>query len=68
MSFSSDVKSELIRLPIERDCCALAELSALTQTTGSLGFGFPYFLIAYLESLVGELLSELDEVGIIIGS
>lgn len=38
MSFSSDVKSELIRLPIERDCCALAELSALTQTTGSLGF------------------------------
>lgn len=38
MSFSSDAKAELIRLPIERDCCALTELSALTQTTGSLSF------------------------------
>ena len=38
MSFSSDAKAELIRLPLERDCCVLAELSALTQTTGSLGF------------------------------
>ncbi len=38
MSFSSDTKAELIRLPLERDCCVLAELAALTQTTGSLGF------------------------------
>ena len=38
MSFSSDAKAELIRLPLEKDCCVLAELSALTQTTGSLGF------------------------------
>ncbi len=38
MSFSSDTKAELIRLPFERDCCILTELSALTQTTGSLSF------------------------------
>ena len=36
MSFSSDAKAELIRMPLERDCCVLTELSALTQTTGTL--------------------------------
>lgn len=36
MSFSSETKEELIRLPLERECCVLAELSALTQTLGSL--------------------------------
>ena len=38
MSFSSDAKAELIRLPMERNCCIVTELSALTQTTGSLSF------------------------------
>ena len=38
MSFSADAKAELIRLPMERECCAVTELSALTQTTGSLTF------------------------------
>ena len=38
MSFSTDAKDELIHLPLEKDCCILAELSALTQTTASLGF------------------------------
>ncbi len=38
MSFSSDAKEELIRQPMEKPCCMLAELSALTQTSGSLGF------------------------------
>ena len=36
MSFSSDAKAELIRLPLERDCCTITELAALTQTSGSL--------------------------------
>ena len=38
MSFSADAKAELIHLPMERDCCVVTELSALTQTTGSLSF------------------------------
>ena len=38
MSFSSDAKAELIRLPFGRNCCIVTELSALTQTTGSLSF------------------------------
>lgn len=36
MSFSSTAKDELIRLPMGRSCCMLSELSALTQTSGSL--------------------------------
>lgn len=36
MSFSSKVKEELIRLPLGKSCCSLSELSALTQTSGSL--------------------------------
>lgn len=36
MSFSSQVKEELLRIQPEKHCCMLAELSALTQTAGSL--------------------------------
>ena len=36
MSFSSDVKKELLRIQPEKNCCMLAELSALTQTSASL--------------------------------
>ena len=36
MSFSSDCKEELCRLPLEKSCCRLAELSALYMTLGSL--------------------------------
>lgn len=36
MSFSSMAKEELIRLPMGKNCCILSELSALTQTSGSL--------------------------------
>lgn len=36
MSFSSDTREELCRLPLEKPCCMLAELSALYQSTGSL--------------------------------
>lgn len=36
MSFSATVKDELIRLPLGKNCCILSELSALTQTSGSL--------------------------------
>ncbi len=36
MSFSSDCKEELCRLPLEKTCCRLAELSALYMTLGSL--------------------------------
>lgn len=48
MSFSSTAKDELIRTPMEKDCCTLAELSALTQTSGSLGFaGGGRFTVTY---------------------
>lgn len=48
MSFSSNAKDELIRLPLEKECCMLAELSALTQTSGSLGFmGGGRFSVTY---------------------
>lgn len=36
MSFSAGVKEELIHLPLGKSCCILSELSALTQTSGSL--------------------------------
>lgn len=38
MSFSSDAREELARQPLEKNCCMLAELSALTQTTAHLSF------------------------------
>ena len=36
MSFSSDVKEELLRIQPEKPCCMLSELSALTQCCASL--------------------------------
>lgn len=36
MSFSSNVKDELLRLPLGKSCCELMEISVLTQTVGSL--------------------------------
>lgn len=38
MSFSSMAKEELIRQEMGKSCCVLSELSALTQTSGSLAF------------------------------
>ncbi|NMD38922.1 MAG: DNA-binding protein WhiA [Christensenellaceae bacterium] len=36
MSFSSDVKIELATQVIDKDCCALSELTALVNTSGTL--------------------------------
>lgn len=48
MSFSSIAKDELLRQPLEKSCCILAELGALTQTNGSLGFqGAGRFSVTY---------------------
>lgn len=48
MSFSSQVKEELIRLPLGKPCCMLSELSALTQTSGSLTMhGMGRMLVSY---------------------
>ena len=38
MSFSSNVKDELCRLPLGKNCCMLSELAALYRTSGSLSF------------------------------
>ena len=38
MSFSSNVKDELCRLPLGKNCCMLSELTALYRTSGSLSF------------------------------
>lgn len=37
-SFSSQVKEELVRLPLGKSCCQLSEIDALTQTSGHLTF------------------------------
>lgn len=48
MSFSTDAKEELIHLTMDKQCCMLAELAALTQTTASLGFrGAGRFSVTY---------------------
>ena len=48
MSFSSNAKDELLHIPLEKECCMLSELSALTQTSGSLGFhGGGRFSVTY---------------------
>lgn len=48
MSFSTETKEELTRQPMEKPCCMLAELCALTQTSGSLGFqGAGRFSVTY---------------------
>ena len=39
MSYASTVKEELLRLPLGKRCCMLAELAALTETSGSLSLG-----------------------------
>ena len=39
MSFSSDVKLELCRIPEKKDCCELAELAAFMRGCGSLRIG-----------------------------
>ena len=38
MSFSSNLKDELCRLPLGKNCCMLTELTALYRTSGSLSF------------------------------
>lgn len=38
MSFSSNVKDELCRLSLGKNCCMLSELTALYRTSGSLSF------------------------------
>ena len=48
MSFSSNVKGELCRLPLGKNCCMLSELSALYRTSGSLSFhGFGRVHVQY---------------------
>ena len=48
MSFSGDVKEELLRAERDRPCCLRAELSALTQSCASLGFrGGGRFFVTY---------------------
>ena len=48
MSFSTTAKEELIRLPFGKSCCLLAELSALTATSASLGLqGWQRFSVTY---------------------
>jgi len=48
MSFSSNVKDELIRLPLGKACCMLSELSALTRTSASLSMhGLGRILVSF---------------------
>lgn len=39
MSFSSKTKNELSRIKIEKNCCSIAELSALIRMIGSINIG-----------------------------
>ena len=36
MSFSSDAKNELSRIPLDNECCSMAELSALVRMNGTI--------------------------------
>ncbi|MBE5769015.1 MAG: DNA-binding protein WhiA [Clostridiales bacterium] len=48
MSFSSNVKDELTRLPLGKSCCMLSELSALTRTSATLSMhGLGRILVSY---------------------
>ena len=48
MSFSSNLKDELCRLPLGKNCCMLSELTALYRTSGSLSFhGFGRVQVQY---------------------
>ena len=38
MSFASDIKKELTNLPLDNECCAKAELSAIIRMNGSISF------------------------------
>ncbi|MCQ2457475.1 MAG: DNA-binding protein WhiA [Clostridia bacterium] len=38
LSFSAQVREELVRLPAGKSCCMLSELNALTRTSGHLSF------------------------------
>ncbi|MBP1763546.1 MAG: sporulation transcription regulator whiA [Firmicutes bacterium] len=44
MSFATDVKNELARIPVEDECCQMAELTALMRMGGTIlisGRGYP---------------------------
>ena len=48
MSFSSQTKEELIRIPLEKPCCIFQELGAITQTSASLALqGMGRFQLTY---------------------
>ena len=68
MSFSSDVKQELVRLPLGKSCCMLSELSALTRTSGSLSMqGRGRVLVSYRvenKGLARRLLLLLSGMGL----
>ncbi len=54
MTFSSRTKDELVRTPMDRSCCLISELAAITQTSGSLGFmGGGRFTVTYEVEHVG---------------
>lgn len=61
MSFSSDIKADLISKPIENDCCEFAFLTAVINTIGSLEIsngGFSFSLRT--DNL--EIISKVSEV------
>ena len=68
MSFSSEVKQELVRLPLGKSCCMLSELSALTRTSGSLSMqGRGRVLVSYRvenKGLARRLLLLLSGMGL----
>ena len=68
MSFSANVKQELVRLPLGKSCCVLSELSALTRTSGSLSMqGRGRVLVSYRvenKGLARRLLLLLSGMGL----
>ena len=74
MSFSSDVKSEIISKKIKKPCCKTAALSAFIKTSGSIvtkgrmiGFSFvsekdiAEYFSAIIEGVFGEKIKRSDE-------
>ena len=54
MTFVADVRNELVRLPLGKSCCMLAEIAALTQTTGSLSLqGFGHMRVSWRTESAG---------------
>ena len=48
MSFSAELKDDLLREPMDRACCIRAEIAALTQACASLEFrGGGRFSVTY---------------------